>query len=416
MRNLLVGLLLLVPAHAAMAQSTAVAQTAPAAADTRSVYDKIWQQLTTIYDDSSNPVVQRILFTGRFQHDFAAIGADQGDHDEWNTRRLRVGPRLTLFRTYTLHVEAELNPQEIDPLYMRLTDAYLQWSRSGRLVVTAGKHSIPYTMDGATSSKELVAVDRSNLTNNIWFPQEYLPGISIAGRSAPWVYRAGRLFCRPREQGVRGVRRWCRHAGRARLRLREVAWCQGGAAVTGNYVHQNEDPNNTFTRQLQNIVSVNFKFETDRWGVRSDVSTATGYLRQSDLWSVMAMPFFNVTDKLQLVGRYTFVESDDPNGVQLATYENRVVTGRGDEYNEAVRGRELLLLRTQTETADRSAVCRHERSRERRRRVLRRVLDDRDQSRLVAQTRSRTIANDRAASAVSRYSVFRACRHVRFVS
>ena len=46
------------------------------------------------------------------------------------------------------------------------------------------------------------------------------------------------------------------------------------------------------------------------------------------IWSVMTMPFFNVTDKLQLVGRYTFVESDDPNGVQLATYENRVVSGR----------------------------------------------------------------------------------------
>ena len=110
------------------------------------------------------------------------------------------------------------------------------------------------------------------------------------------------------------------------------------ALLSGNYVHQNEDVNNTFTRQLQNILSVNFKLETDRWGVRSDVSTATGYLRQSDLWSVMAMPFFNVTDKLQLVGRYTLIESDDPNGVQLATYENRVVTGRGDEYNEAYAG------------------------------------------------------------------------------
>jgi phosphate-selective porin OprO/OprP len=337
MKNLLVGLLLFVPAHAAMAQTTAVAQTAPAAPDTRSIYDKIWQQLTTIYDDSSNPVVQRILFTGRFQHDFAAIGADQGDHDEWNTRRLRVGPRLTLFRTYTLHIEAELNPQEMDPLYTRLTDAYLQWSRNGRLVVTAGKHSIPYTMDGATSSKDLVAVDRSNLTNNIWFTQEYLPGVSVAGRSAPWVYRVGVYS-----------------AGRANKEFGEFDGSVATLAVlgydfakplgvkeallSGNYVHQNEDENNTFTRQLQNILSVNLKLETDRWGVRSDVSTATGYLRQSDLWSVMAMPFFNITDKLQLVGRYTFIQSNDPNGVQIATYENRVVTGRGDEYNEAYAG------------------------------------------------------------------------------
>jgi phosphate-selective porin OprO/OprP len=356
MRNFLVALLVLAPAQMAMAQSTAVTQASPAP-DTRSIYDKIWQQLTTIYDDSSNPVVQRVLFSGRFQHDFAAIGADQGDHDEWNTRRLRLGPRVTLFRTFTLHVEAELNPQEMDPLYTRLTDAYLQWSRSGRLVVTAGKQGIPYTMDGATSSKDLLAIDRSNLTNNIWFPQEYLPGVSVSGRSAPWVYRLGVYSAGSANKEFGEF-----DGGAATLAVAGYDFAKAlgvkEALLAGNYVHQNEDPNNTFTRQLQNIVSVNFKLETDRWGVRSDLSTATGYLRQSDLWGVMTMPFFNVTDKLQIVGRYTYLESDDPNGVQLATYENRVVTGRGDEYNELYAGAnyyfygQRLKLQTGVQVAD----------------------------------------------------------------
>ena len=336
MRNLLFALALLGVTPHALAQTTAVAQ-ASGGTDTRSVYDKIWQELTTIYDNPSNPVVQRILFSGRFQHDFAAIGADQGDHDEWNTRRLRVGPRMTLFRTFTLHVEAELNPQEIDPLYMRLTDAYLQWSRNPRLVLTAGKHSIPYTMDGTTSSKELIAVDRSNLTNNIWFPQEYLPGFSVSGKSAPWVYRLG-LY----SAGTANKEFGELNAGAATLVVAgyDFATSLGvkEALLAANYVHQHEDPDNTFTRQLQNIVSINFKLDSDRWGLRSDLSTATGYLRQSDLWGVMAMPFVNVTDKFQVVGRYTFLESDDPNGVQLATYENRVVAGRGDRYNEIYAG------------------------------------------------------------------------------
>jgi len=187
--------LLLLPLNTVMAQSPAPVQQAatqaPGGADTRSIYDKIWQQFTTIYDNRSNSVVQRVLLSGRFQHEFAAIDADQGDHDEWNTRRFRIGPRITLFQTFTVAAEAELNPQEMDPLYMRLTDVYLQWSRSGRLAVTVGKQGIPYTMDGATSSKELITIDRSNLTNNIWFPQEYLPGASVSGRIAPWTYRVG---------------------------------------------------------------------------------------------------------------------------------------------------------------------------------------------------------------------------------
>ena len=56
------------------------------------------------------------------------------------------------------------------------------------------------------------------------------------------------------------------------------------------------------------------------------------------MWAFQGMPFVNVTDKLQVVGRYTFIESDEPNGIRLATYESRVVSGRGDEYNELYLG------------------------------------------------------------------------------
>ena len=310
---------------------------APSSGADTSTYDRIWQQFTTLYDNKSNSVVQRVLFSGRFQHEFVGIDADQGDHDEWNTRRLRVGPRITLFRDYTLHVEAELNPQEMDPLYMRLTDAYLQWSKSGRLAVTVGKQGVPYTMDGATSSKELLTIDRSNLTNNIWFPQEYLPGLSVSGRITPWLYRVGVYSAGEMNKefgkfdGGAATLVVVGYDFANRLSVKE-------ALLTGNYVHQTEDTDNTFTRQLADILSVNFKLETEGWGLRTDVSTAAGYLTQSNLWGITAMPYVNLTDKLQVIGRYTILKSADPNGVQLATYENRVVRGRGDEYNEIYLG------------------------------------------------------------------------------
>ena len=63
-------------------------------------------------------------------------------------------------------------------------------------------------------------------------------------------------------------------------------------------------------------------------GERADLSAAGGYLGQSDMWAFQGMPFFNVTPKLQVVGRYTFIDSDEPNGIRLATYESRVVSGR----------------------------------------------------------------------------------------
>ena len=77
-------------------QSLLLQQPTAGAKPEPSVYDKIWAHFTQWYKNDSNPIVQQVLFTGRYQHEFAAIDADQGDLDEWNVRRMRLGPRVTL--------------------------------------------------------------------------------------------------------------------------------------------------------------------------------------------------------------------------------------------------------------------------------------------------------------------------------
>ena len=205
------------------------------------------------------------------------------------------------------------------------------------LVITGGKQGVPFTSEGATSSRELVAIDRSNLANNIWFPQEYMTGLSVSGRVAPWVYRAGVYSSGAMNRefgeftgGVFTLALLGYDFGPA-LGMRE-------ALVTGNYLYQQEDPNNTFTGSLRHILSVHTRFEDQSGGCArtSRRRPATSVSRTSG--AVMAMPFYNVTSKFQLVGRYTIVKSDDANGVRLATYESRVVPGRGDRYEEFYAG------------------------------------------------------------------------------
>ena len=45
-----------------------------------------------------------------------------------------------------------------------------------------------------------------------------------------------------------------------------------------------------------------------------------------------------LSEKLQLVGRYTLVASEDDNGVRFARYEREIAAGRGDRYNELYLG------------------------------------------------------------------------------
>lgn len=330
------------PVLAAAQTPAAPAPAAPpaqpkAAVPPPSAYDKIWGTFTELYRDDSNRAVQRVLLSGRFHYDYAALDADEGDHDEWNIRRLRIGPRVTLFRTLTFHGEVELDPQRADPLYVRFTDLYVQWIKSARIVLTIGKQSTPFTLDGATSSREILTIDRSNLANNLWFPQEYIPGVSVSGRRAPWIYRMG-------VYSAGGANRELGRFSGGALALGVLGYDFSRslgvkeALLTGNYVYQHPDRDNTFTRQLEHVGSINFRFEDGRWGARGDLALASGYLGQSDLWAVQAMPFVNATAKLQFVLRYTRIDSEAPNGVRLGTYESRVVSGRGDTYNELYLG------------------------------------------------------------------------------
>lgn len=312
----------------------ALFRTADSQAQSR--YDDIWK-FAEWYENSENPTVESVQFTGRFQYDYAAVNDDGITHDEWNVRRLRMGVKTGLFRQLTFHAEAEFNPQEADPFYMRLTDFYVEWSRGAPLALTVGKQSVGFTADGATSSKELLTIDRSNLANNMWFPQEYMPGVSLSGELSNWVYEAG-IF-----SAGAGNREFGRFNGSVfTLATLGYNFAKGlgarEALLRGNYIYQNPDPDNTFTRQLQHMTSVNFRFERDRWGLRADVSAASGYQGQSDLWGTMLMPFVNLTPKLQLVGRHTYLRSERPNGVRLARYENQLTSGRGDRYNELYMG------------------------------------------------------------------------------
>jgi len=299
-------------------------------------YDDIWR-FAQWYDNGDAPIVQTVLFSGRFQYEYASVEDGGDSHDEWNVRRMRLGVRTGLFQQLTVHLEAEFNPQERDPLYTRLTDTYLQWRWGPRLTTTVGKQGAPFTMDGSTSSKELRTIDRSNLANNMWFPQEYVPGVSFSGADSGWSYRAG-VYTAGGRNGEFG------EFDGGFFTLASLGYDLAGALgtdaalVRANYVYQSPDTNNTFTRQLQHVASLNFLLEAGRWGLETDASAAAGYMGQSDLWGAMLTPFLNVTSGLQLVSRVTYLDGDAPNSVRLARYENRLTGDRGDQYRELYLG------------------------------------------------------------------------------
>jgi phosphate-selective porin OprO and OprP len=299
-------------------------------------FDRLWSR-ARLYTGDSDSIVQSVALSGRFQVDYANVDSDDASYSDVGIRRFRFGVKMGFLDNFTFHTEADLSPNAGELNYQRLTDSYVAWSPSDTFELTVGKHGAGFTMDGQTSSKELLTLDRSNLTNNIWFTQEYMTGISVSGEKGEFVYNLG-LFSSGSGNSGFG------HSDGGEFVLATVgydfakAFGSEQALLRFNYVDNEPDPRNDLTRQLERIASINFSFDAGRWGVRSDISTATGYFGQSDLWGVMVMPYYDLRPGLQLVTRFTHLKSDDPNGVRFARYESQVVSGRGDEYSELYFG------------------------------------------------------------------------------
>ena len=323
---------------AGTAPKEVVTDEVPVETKTESLFDRIWS-VADLYKDDSNPFIQELSLTGRQQNEYYYFDASQGTADGWVNRRTRIGLKGRFFNDYILHGEVDLDLQNRNPVYNKLTDAYLQWAPSSAFALTMGKHGAKFTLDGHTSSTRLFTMDRSNIANNFWFPEEYVPGVSVSGKAGNWLYNVG-YFSSGEATSEFGEF----NAGSfALLNLgydMSKALNLDRALLRTDFVYQDPNPGNTFTRQNEMVGSINMVLEQGRFGLGTDLVGAKGYLGQPDLFGLQFMPsmYLNESKTLQAVFRYLHINSRGDRGIRFARYENQIAPGRGDEYNEFYLG------------------------------------------------------------------------------
>ena len=299
-------------------------------------YDRIWETFK-LHTGGEGALVESVVLSGRLQFDYAYVHADHDTFSDLDLRRFRFGQKTRFRGNLTLHTEAEYDPNGGNLNYLRLTDTYIAWAPSDAFALTVGKQGASFTLDGQTSSKELITIDRSNLANNLWFPEEYITGVTAGGERGDYVYELGFFTSGERDRGFgdsNGGEFLLATVGRDFA----AALSAEKALLRLNYIDNEPDPLNSFTRPFERIVSLNFDYAQAGWGIRGDYTDGKGYLGQSDVSGVMVMPYWNLSERMQLVTRYTWLESDGPNGVRIGRYERALVAGSGDEYNEIYVG------------------------------------------------------------------------------
>jgi phosphate-selective porin OprO/OprP len=221
-------------------------------------------------------------------------------------------------------------------MYNRLTDSYIGWNPVNDTDIKVLKQSAGFTLDGATSSNKLLTLQRNNLTNNLWFTAEYFTGATIAGTYAEkGNYKVG-LFSSDGSDGLS-------HFDASYFALLSFGYNFAtplglkNAAVRVDYVYNDEDEKSN-TSDYSHILSLVTKWEQDKWALWTDLSAGWGYTGESDMWGIVLMPSYDLSPHLKLVLRYTYLDASNENSLVLGRYENEIVEGKGDKYNEIYGG------------------------------------------------------------------------------
>lgn len=311
-------------------------------AEEKSGFDKVWSYMT-LYENKEGKF-QKFALSGRAQLDAVWVnpdgtGEDGASLDNFNDtawRRFRFGFVAEMFDDWKAHLEGnfDLN-DDPDDWYTNLTDAYIQFAPRQEFGLKALKQSVGFTLDGATSSKRLLTMERNNLTNNLWFTAEYFNGVMASGTLANGLSYKASFFS---------------SGGDPELDWDGAGWFtfwQLGYKVNDttklrlDYVYQDEDERQA-TRDFEQVLSFVPQWQSGSWGVWGDLSWGKGFvdLGQEDVWGFHLKPFYDFNENIQVTVAYTYVDGDGENSVRLNRYDNRVdnVDDRGDGYHDLYAG------------------------------------------------------------------------------
>ena len=311
------------------------------AASEPSRLDSLWDA-ARVHEGADGDALNELRVVGRFHVDNYVLDSEQGEDSDLLVRRARIGVSARMFDRLEANVQVDLDLDGGGPVYGGLTEAYVAWAFTDAAKLLVGKHSAEFTLDGSTSSNRLLTTERSNVANNFWFPEEYIPGVSLQGADRKLSYNIG-VFSggeANREFGNFNAEYFVlASVGRD---LSDV-WAAEVSLLRFDYVYNKPDAASTFTRPYEHIAALVAVLEYKGWGVSGDVVMGEGFPGQSDGYGATVVPWVNLSDRLQLVSRYAYMRSEDSNGLRLGRYENVVSSGRGDRYHELYGGLNWLI-------------------------------------------------------------------------
>ena len=306
-----------------------------------SIFDKLWS-IPKLYKSDSNPFIEELDFTGRYQGDYFDVESRKGDTSFFETRRFRLGLEAAFAeRHIILKADLDTNLRQYNTrsvFYNRMTNLYIKFHLNDAFNIVVGKQEPKFGYDRMVSDNYQDFFERSFFDDQFMPGPDYTAGVTVNGKVGNLGYQAsvysGNI---DKEFG---------QFNGGQSELAEIsydfskAFNSNRALWAIDYLHIggiNADTN--IFQSFHNGLATYFDFKKDRFGFVTQFAYGNGIKAKGDIYEIMLMPTFDITKKLQLVARYQLGLADGANGITtLNRQEKTVGKFTGDTYNAGYLG------------------------------------------------------------------------------
>ena len=342
-------------------------------------WDRTWSAFT-LYKDDSNPILQEFSLQGRLQvqsiygesnddsfntSDYKDAGNDENVWgNDIEARRARFGFKSKWFQSWKFEGQINVDNDGQDnsgdnTFYKDIYDLFVTYAPSDALNISAGKTKVKFSREQEISSKEILTMERSLISNTL-FPGE-LTGAWVSGKGIQehWLYELG-IYGSDRvrefssfDQGV--------------VVLGKIGYdysAQAGldtAVASIHYMHNSEPGFADLTDEeykpstspsFTDSIALTNDITSGRFGLTTELLYGFGFegdaeqngkskpIDQSDVLALSIIPSYYIAEGLQLVGRLQVATCSDPDDIQVPSRYERLAEGdqKGNTYTSAYVG------------------------------------------------------------------------------
>ncbi len=328
----------------------------------------------TLYEGDG--FVRKVKFKGRYhgqwisQTETADTLAGTSGYHEYQHRRFRLGTEISF--AHDLKLTASINIADgsggvsnhgltYGPFFDDWDELNLEWAPSEDFYILVGKAKQKITIENETSSNNILTIERSPIVSSVISNKPW--GVAVGFKALGLDHEIGGWVAGGDRDSTGDRYDWADFDSRGSFTYRTSFDLNEATEIHFDYQYTNNsgglvNPRGTADTNLganfEHVVALGSKSEFGDFGLITDLIFAANGNDVGDLlpagydsWGLVILPYYNITDKLQLVARYAYMSEGREQRPQRYTLPRQSVENYHTFYaglNYYICGNNLKLM------------------------------------------------------------------------